>query len=446
MTTHAHAKELTYCGITPGDTTSTAIPAAPQGATLVQAQVLIRHGDRLFAGNTRCWHGDTKVWDCSRMTTFRAPHHGDSNATHVPAMPRIFQQTYLQPGEWYRGSCGVGQLTSKGFEQQQTNGAILRKAYVGSLLSAELTHSELHLRSDDSHRTIQSGQALVNGMYPTTTTTQATEVVPFFWMDHATETIVANPKRCPGLTAMRAEALASPAFSAHVRAVTEPLEAEIALEMGIPQRDVSLSKLFDCMLVHHCHGDSLPISPSTLQRLHAEISWQQFYLYSYPNATYASTLTMGPLIAQLLGRMNAQVTKQKAAAPLPKFLLYSGHDTTLMPVASAFNFSGGVWSPYASLIAFELYTVNSTSSSSSSSSKHGSSEQHAVRIVYNGKVQRLPACSGLELCPFEQFAKIAGSMVPSVNQCPGPYAAAKHGAADDDVQWRQERERLFMMN
>lgn len=53
----------------------------------------------------------------------------------------------------YPGNCLVGQLTSKGFDQEYGNGEVFRAAYVDTgFLSQNLSTSEIWLRSDWEER------------------------------------------------------------------------------------------------------------------------------------------------------------------------------------------------------------------------------------------------------------------------------------------------------
>ena len=56
----------------------------------------------------------------------------------------------------------------------------------------------------------------------------------------------------------------------------------------------------------------------------------------------------------------------------PRLHLFSGHDTTLVPLLKGIGAWNDVWPPYSSDLAFELY--------------EDSSGDHLVKIVYNGQV------------------------------------------------------------
>ena len=81
----------------------------------------------------------------------------------------------------------------------------------------------------------------------------------------------------------------------------------------------------------------------------------------------------------------------------PKLALFSGHDTTLMPILATLGqdvWSGLEWSPYASMLLIELYEM-STSNDDQSEFPSG----YAFRLLYNGAVltSKMDGCSS-ELC------------------------------------------------
>ena len=55
----------------------------------------------------------------------------------------------------------------------------------------------------------------------------------------------------------------------------------------------------------------------------------------------------------------------------PKLYLFSGHDTTLVPLLRGVGAWSDVWPPYSSDLAFELYENRG---------------EHLVKVVYNGQV------------------------------------------------------------
>jgi hypothetical protein len=92
--------------------------------------------------------------------------------------------------------------------------------------------------------------------------------------------------------------------------------------------------------------------------------------------------------------MNKSVEGQQ----IQKFLLYSGHDTTLIPILVALQVDTMEWPPYASMMLIELFDM---------------SGKNYVRITYNGQVLPLRFCGSETLCDFDTFSGYLKSVTPS---------------------------------
>jgi hypothetical protein len=88
----------------------------------------------------------------------------------------------------------------------------------------------------------------------------------------------------------------------------------------------------------------------------------------------------------------------------PVFILYSGHDSTIEPLATAIGVSNGSWPKYASRLVFELYGQVANTSSEADA---------YIRVLYNGKdvTHHLIFCKGHmtsmnnRVCPLKLFAE-----------------------------------------
>ena len=90
--------------------------------------------------------------------------------------------------------------------------------------------------------------------------------------------------------------------------------------------------------------------------------------------------------------------QQSNVSSIPAFMLFSGHDTTVAPILSAFGVYSGEWPPYASHMEFELFKDKTNSS-------------YFVRMLYNGNAQIIPGCND-EFCPFPVFQSKARAAIP----------------------------------
>ena len=104
-----------------------------------------------------------------------------------------------------------------------------------------------------------------------------------------------------------------------------------------------------------------------------------------------SRLLMQPLLYEIASHMNSSISRAQH-----RFALYSGHDSTVEPLANALGISDGLWPRYASRLVFELYA-------------EASDNKLYIRILYNGRVVtgRTQFCEGQltreGLCPIAHF-------------------------------------------
>ena len=64
----------------------------------------------------------------------------------------------------------------------------------------------------------------------------------------------------------------------------------------------------------------------------------------------------------------------------------------------AFNISDGVWPPYTSQLIFEIYEMSDNSFS--------------MRILYNGKVMKMPFCNNQEMCNTDTVKAYTATFLP----------------------------------
>ena len=131
---------------------------------------------------------------------------------------------------------------------------------------------------------------------------------------------------------------------------------------------------------------------------------QETFPYKYNDAALAK-LGMGPLWKEIMTNIlpivgaNTNYTYDEESTP-PKLALFSGHDTTLMPILATLGpdvWSGTEWAPYASMILIEIYEIHGDSKGSSATFPSG----YAFRLIYNGAVltSRMEGCNAnTELC------------------------------------------------
>ena len=111
------------------------------------------------------------------------------------------------------------------------------------------------------------------------------------------------------------------------------------------------------------------------------------YQYSY-KSLYNNSLYAKLALGRTAYEIRTNVESALNSTDYYKFVLFSGHDTTLMPILAGLMGSNwdGKWVSYASMVSIEIYN----------SSTAGSPD--LFRIIYNGQQQQVPGCASTGLC------------------------------------------------
>jgi hypothetical protein len=386
------------------------VPPLEKGAAsfkVKHASVLIRHGDRTRAAFDDCWSNDDAKYDCDLSQLNQATGRLQQGQQHV------YQTKVLKGRNVLPGTCLLGQLTPKGYRQHYANGYNLRQAYDELLPECAAEAAEtLALRSDNQPRTQASGQALVDGLFRDCGAAHKKKhalarlfsappnkhtALPWLTMDKHLDSMFPNFHVCPALTRAVRDAKASDEFKQFLSDTHDPLVAKLQ-QMFAHKKN--LMRMYDCMATHVCHHQVIPQELSD-PKLMEEMNQALYQHYSIV-AKSTRKLAGGPFIGDLLEQLREAV---KGTSPV-KLALYSGHDTgPIMPVLFAFGVEDGQWAPYASTIVFELLEAPGAHSN-----------EHAVRMLYNGKALHIPGCGGV-ICPWVSFEAIAAAVVPTELEC-----------------------------
>lgn len=446
---------------------------------LVHVTALIRHGSRTpFAGapSYQCWNGywdspDTGIWNCDLKTYMSPPattkekHEVDGEGNLIEEEPDfLFEKRYDAlslsseggtTGNILNGTCQMGQLLAKGYEQELRNGKHLREAYfydgentvdgqhaaadprmrlwdltkhtnegrsvvsVGDETKAIYQEPNLRYRADDEQRTLMSGQVLLRGLFGPELLAGSgdnddddeTAVIKLHTADYTVDVLTPNGKICPRVAELHNEAYESDEYKKWIETSLEVKTVNTFMKekMGL---DTVPEDILDCMMTTICTDRKLPdvlndwVSEGDggmFDRV-ANFAVKNFtFPYKYNDGAY-SKVGMGPLWLEIMSNILQIVDPSyhpssslgSSPPPPPKLALFSGHDTTLMPILATLGdkvWSGAEWSPYASMLQFEIHQVLDTDERFPSG--------YAFRLIYNGNVltSKMDECSeSSDLC------------------------------------------------
>lgn len=368
---------------------------------------------------------DTSKWDCDLTTTMAPPDpntvaldEGDNTDWLPDDAIFLFEKFYdaleNNNGEEgaltneLNGTCQKGQMILQGYEQQIQNGRILRHAY--GYYEGDFEHDErmrlldltyhykyfmeeqtsalpwdkqhLYFRADDDQRTIMSGQVLLRGLFDELVMDKFYDDgtyphVVVHTADRNRDIMDANKHVCPRLALIEEAAKQSEEYQAFNNSdQTQALRWFARDKLGAAD-DV---ELLDCLMTTICTDRDLPdaindfdrTSPfyngdedSMFQAL-AEADIRAYNLIMKHNNSEYAKIAMGPLWAEIMDKINPWLKQFDSPddTPGPKLALYSGHDTTIMPLLASLDpglWNDTEWAPYASMVLIEVSKLLSNS-------------------------------------------------------------------------------------
>eukprot|EP00898_Chlorokybus_atmophyticus_P007996 jgi/Chlat1/8198/Chrsp76S00613 len=321
----------------------------------------------------------------------------------------------------WAGSCAVGQLTPRGFEQLSDLGQRLREIYVNKLgfLRDEDLADSIYVRSTDVWRTQQSAEGLLHGLFGDGAKDGLQ--IPIHTLPQEIENMAANPQRCARLAEIRHELRNSPMWQGHLQS-NQALRDHLNKIAGTGDRldwSDSFDHFFDSFRGRTCHKMSLPcsqadsaddtecVTPEMAEEVFRIGDWEFSQVFHDYKSEEVARLSMGSLVKAL-----HEAFDEAAEHPDPKtkFRLYSGHDVTIGPLLGALNQTGWRWPPYASQVLFELWSREHNNNNSSNNNNN--KEEFVLRAFYNGKLMTLPFCERGTTCTLDEVRAWATGLVP----------------------------------
>lgn len=385
-------------------------------AKLRLVQVVFRHGARTpLTSKRELWKG--VAWDvCGRAYPAMPVRLYSTSGEADPPCPGNIKQLATV----YEGGCHKGELTLVGQGQALGLGRWLRARYVEKygLLPPRLQDGVLAARTTNYSRTVATLAGVLTGLYPHDAAARAgareeaeaaaaaagrgegraQEGLPpaaaaaaaaYAYASLAAmavttsqdldEILFADTKACPHLGSF----LRLARDASREAVVSDPdyawARGQLAQLMGIDAAMVEAERwiwcdVHDVLTSLTAHGKPLPAGVAEQPRLLQAIdrlATKELAAYVAPSVKdqhgrAVLRLSMGRLLHMLLANMreaaaaaSEQQGQQQGAQgqPPPLLRLYSGHDSTIMPLLAALGMDVESWPPYVSNLTFELWEL-----------------------------------------------------------------------------------------
>lgn len=339
----------------------------PTDGTLVQLQIIHRHGARTPTSVKAAQDPPfPPVCSSSSFSPFLrfTPSHDDVYIYPTPPKPLSSSPS----------SCYAGQLTPIGAAQMYALGARLRQRYASFLPS--FFHPDIvKVRSTAIKRTVESATAVVSGMFPGSGT------YPLDIRPRDKENMVGFRKRCRRLGEIQKKAFGN-------WVPTEGI-AEIMQNAGKGEWTSARGLMFmrDMALAYRENGVG-----NWLWHDVVEAEAEHIVVTKYGRGSWG--LAVGGFMEELLD--NAEKRKE-----IPwKIKVFSGHDTTLLPLMGIIE--DGAWRgvpKFGADVVLEVWERDG--------------KEDAVRVRYEGEEVVVKGCESWGgMCPISVFGKALRKRIP----------------------------------
>ncbi|KAI8795576.1 2-phosphoxylose phosphatase 1 [Biomphalaria glabrata] len=382
----------------------------PKDYVLLNAHVVIRHGDRSPISKLP----DGKHQNISCLTDVTQFAHVPKLYNYVHVMASVSQDRSKEsPFKMWgmypaHSVCADGQLTGLGAIQHVLNGIHFseRYHYQHKLFNENNWQDKVVAYSTEVSRTYQSAIAFLYGL------------LPKFEFDNI------NLKRANNINFCEYKFVGTTCFCQGLENVYVRAGQECRAEMGymsLMKRYKNLTRhlsdilgiqehklqwptslmdglsSFACHRAHFpCNANRICLTSRDIEAVWEPVDYLSNCLNKSPKYISFAKVSMFGLLKKIVSAFEMAIHNGSG----PSFHLYSGHDTTVSPLIATLGLEDGLWPGYATRIVFELYS-------------RLSSKDYFFRVLQNGNVvtSEVVFCKGLTnggFCNLEHFFKYFG--------------------------------------
>ncbi len=319
--------------------------------------------------------------------------HGDrTSIVEIPAIPHHWDQA-------------LGELTKNGMLQEFQLGLKFRKKYIEEthLLSEKFQEDEIYVRSTDYSRTIISAQSVLMGLYspesaPMLANIQHPSILPTEIQPISIHTQAHDNDELVYIASNKHRGWRNELFDKYCHSSKLWQEQNDAIQdqlkiwsekLRMPIKDLKdLIKVMDTLYVYQQHNVHIPEEVLSQDEVNRIIS-----LGKRAHATTYAPIELGGSFGSDLLSMVANYLRQanhEGNSKL-KYVLLSGHDSTILSLLSAMQAPLEETPGYASNLNFSLYESDGNN--------------RYIVVTFNDQPVFIPLCGG-NVCSLEQFSEL----------------------------------------
>ncbi|KAJ1425675.1 histidine phosphatase superfamily [Ochromonadaceae sp. CCMP2298] len=341
----------------------------------------------------------------SRRAMMLAAHPGENLVLKGDLEVDVVSTLY---SGWDKVNIPYAQLTEVGCSELQMVGRELRQRYVESgFLPPDLAQAAgaVYARSTSMCRTQQSVRSLLAGLFavdpdahpaPTAKNPSGLGAPRIFTQERNLETMYPTADGPSGGMLERRAVVLPAGLVARSIPGYGPFEERMRELCGFEEK-VNMMQVKEVLTCHASHNIQ-HVRGWTLEDTHKASEITGFIWGALYKDDALNRLAIGRFLHDLRADLTAAMTGQpessldstegEAPSPLGKrLLIYSGHDSTLVPVLCALGIYDDVWPPYASFLTLEF--ASERSGDSSGSEGDVCERAQFVRVLYNNEERRI---------------------------------------------------------
>jgi len=288
--------------------------------------------------------------------------HGDRAPLHeIPTSP-------------YPWKNGLGKLTDKGIKQEIELGRALRKTYIDKyhLLPDQYDEATMYVQATETHRTIQSANFLLQGLYPEDK--RNGKIIPIVVFPLKQDSLLAPKTSHNIFLAVYRKYVDHQAWAMKTATFQSKLH-EWSQITGRPITDFEeAGQLGDNLYIRQLHHVPFPkgLSETDAKQL---IELREYCIINRYRIKSISRPLGVAFLTKVSNLFNQAIRKE---TPL-KYALFMAHDSTIMNVLNSLDVPLTSVPDYASRLNFSLYEKNN---------------RYFVVVRLNGKPVSIPSCGG----------------------------------------------------
>ncbi len=296
------------------------------------------------------------------------------------------------PADSHQWQEGLGQLTAKGMQQEYELGIKFRKKYIDDLhlLPDVYQNDTIYVRSTDLDRTLMSAQSLLLGLYPKGTGPNGFQPIPIHTVEATDQDVVLVDTHGSLFQSLLHKHIQTDAkWKAKHNALKNKFQ-HWSKASGIEITDLHhVQSLANVLHIYQMNQIPYPAGLSTEDVDQIIDAGHWVFTFTFKPKEIGRGIG-NPLLQTMLDYVHRASSNESSL----KYVLLSGHDSSILALMSALEVPLDVPPPYASQVNITLYET--------------SPSEHKVVISYNDKPVHIPACNGTA-CTIGQLKSLLAS-------------------------------------